>query len=349
MKIIMSLVLFGCILFMSIGYSALNSELSISGEAVVLAEGDIQITNITVLSAETGAFLTYNPSFTNDSSNIGVTLPSQESKITLLIEVTNNTNNYYHLDQIIEIDNNNNINYEIKDKDIIYFPEQSITEIEITFSYKDLINSNIEITLNMDYVFEKTTYKKLEYLTFSGNEYIDTGILNTGDYIFETEYMQTAYTANDGGWIFNGRAHYSYSLGVFSGKSGIFNGYGAATYSSQPTSVFNVWYTLYYSRFEFFINDVSRTVVGKKLIPETYERTILIAGATVNYNATQDVRHFRGNIKCFKVTDAVTGNVLKHFVPAEITEGVNAGEIGYWDVVNDQFYTNSGTGNITGA
>ncbi len=349
MKIIAFISIFIGILLMSIGYASLNTELTISGEAAVQVEQNIKITNITILQSEGNATTSYNPSFTNTTSNIDVILPNQTSKITLIIEVTNNTDNYYHLDDVIENNNTNyNITYEIKDKEIIYFPERSTQEIEITFYYDNVINTNTEISLGLNYIFEDIIYEKLEYITFTGTQYVDTGVLNTGDYIFETDFMQTALTNNDGGWIFNGRSSYNYAIGVFAGKYGIFNGYGAITQSSTPSATLSSWYSMYYSRSEFYINDSPRTVVGKKLIPSEYERTILIAGATISHSGTPDTRHFIGNIKCFKITDATDGVVLRYFVPAKITEGPNTGQIGYWDIIEDKFYQNAGTGTLTG-
>ncbi len=349
MKPISIFIILLSITFISIGYAALNTNLTISGESLVTGKPSIRITDVYVLNQESNASVTYNPNFTDTNSNISVTLPNQDSKITLIIEITNTTDNYYHLDKILEdINSNSNISYDIKDKEIIYFKENSIVNMEITFYYNNPINENTNTTVGLDYVFEDIIYEKLEYITFSGNEFIDTGVLNTGDYIFETDFMQTALTVTDGGWIFNGRNNYNYSIGVFSGKAAMFNGYGSATSTGYPKANLNSWYSMYYSRTEFYVNNISYTVYGKKLLPESQARTILIAGATKNYNGTQDVRHFIGNMKCFKITDATNNEILRYFVPAKITEGVNAGKFGYWDVINDVFYENAGTGTITG-
>ncbi len=349
MKLALTFTILLSITLISIGYAALNTNLTISGEATIRTDASIRITNIYIKSSENNASVTYNPTFTDTNTNIGITLPNQNSTITLIIEVTNTTNNYYHLDKITQtINSNTNITYEIKDKDILYFKERSVVNMEITFYYNTPINENTDTTINLDYLFEDIIYEKLEYLTFSGNEFIDTGVLNTGDYIFETDFMQTALTASDGGWVFNGRSHYSYSLGVFSGKAAIFNGYGAATSTGYPKANLNSWYSIYYSRTLFYVNNISYTVYGKKLLPESQARTILIAGATINYNNTPDIRHFIGNIKNFKITDATNNEVLRYFVPAKITEGENTGKFGYWDVINDVFYENAGTGTITG-
>ncbi len=353
MKIIISTTIVICIILMSIGYSALNSDLTISGEAIVEAPTYIKITNISVLTSENGGYSTYNPSYTNDTSNIGVTLPNENSTITLLIEVTNDTGYYYHLDKVIEdINNNLSIKYEIINKDVIYFHPNTVTNIEIVFSYDTFSSLEQNIDLNLDYIFEKITYKNLDYITFSGYQYINTGLFNTGDYIFETEFNQTAYNRNHtdnsiGGWIISGRKIGTNSLGVFIGNYGVYNSYGAGTVARQPNIALNSgWHTLYFSRFIHTIDNNNYVVNGKILIPEEHKTEIRIGGGTGGYYSysTPDTRHFIGHMKTIKITNAEDGEILRYYVPAEIIEGANAGEVGYWDIINNEFYGNAGTG-----
>ncbi len=346
MKIIATSIILLCILFMSIGYAALNVELSISGEAIVHVHKDIRITSISMKNISNGASTLYTPSYIDTTSNIGVVLPNSNSEITIVIEITNDTTDYYHLDNIIEqINNNTDINYEILNKEIIYLQPNSVTEIEITFSYKNYNDINQNLNLELNYVFEKITYKNLDYIEFSGNEYIDTGLSNTGDYIFETEFNQTAHTAGDGGWIISGRTTAAYTLGVFIGKSGVFNGYGGITSAKLPNIAVNSgWHTLYFSRVKHTIDNYNYSVNGRVIIPPEYETTIRIGGATEAYAGGYDPRHFIGYIKAVKIVNALNGDILKYYVPAEIIEGANAGEVGYWDVINDVFCPNDGTG-----
>ncbi len=125
---LITFIIFVFITFMSIGYSALNSNLSITADAIVEIQREIKITDMKVLSVEEGAYTTYNPTFTNSTSNISVTLPNENSTITIVVEVSNNTNDNYHLD-IIEGSTNNNLNitYEILNKEILYCNPNSVT------------------------------------------------------------------------------------------------------------------------------------------------------------------------------------------------------------------------------
>ncbi len=353
MRLIVSLIIVVCIIFMSVGYSALNSELTISGEATVKALPNIKITNVGILSTENGGVSTYNPSYTDISSNVGITLPNENSIVTLFVEVTNNTSDYYRLNDVIEDTNNNtNIKYEIKNKEIIYFHPNSVTNIEITFSYDVFSSTDQSLNLILNYIFGKITYKNLEYVTFSGFQYINTGLFNTGDYIFELEFNQTAYNTNHtdssiGGWIISGRKIGTNSLGVFIGNYGVYNSYGAGTAARQPNIALNSgFHTLYFSRFTHTIDNNNYAVSGKILIPEEHKTEIRIGGGTGGYYSysTPDTRHFIGHIKTVKITNAEDGEILRYFVPAEIVEGANIGEVGYWDIINDVFYGNAGTG-----
>ncbi len=200
--------------------------------------------------------------------------------------------------------------------------------------------------MNLRFNFNKVTYLNLDYLVFSGNEYINTGLLNTGDYIFETEFNHIEFTSGDGGWIISGRTTAAYTLGVFNGKSGVFNGYGGTTSAKLPHITLNTWYTLYFSRVKHTIGSYNYSVNGGKIIPEEYAREIRIGGATAAYSVAQgeDDRHFKGYMTEFKITNAEDDTILRYYVPAEILEGPNVGEIGYWDVIGNVFYPNDGTG-----
>ncbi len=345
MKIVTTIIIFVSIIFMSIGYSALNSEISISGEALVHVPKSIDITNVYTKNSINGASEVYTTLFTEKTSNMGIMLPNDNSEITIVVEITNETSDYYQLDDVVEtINNNPDIKYEILDKELLYFHPGTVTEIEITFSYETYNLVNQILNLNLEYSFKKITYKNLDYIIFSGNEYIETNLSNTGDYIFETEFNHVAFSEGDGGWIISGRTIAAYTLGVFNGKSGVFNGYGGTTYAKSPYITLNTWYTLYFSRFKHTIGSYNYSVNGGKIIPIEYEEFIRIGGATAGYTGGVDLRHFRGYMKTFKITNAENGEVLRYYVPAEIVEGDNIGEIGYWDIINDVFCGNDGTG-----
>ncbi len=342
------IVVFISILSVSIGYSALNINLTISGDASVTLEKDINITNVVASSMVGGAFETSNSVHTGNSSNIFVTLPNIDSEATFKIEVTNNSDFYLHLTTytVLGVTNNGSIGYEIIDKEAQYFLENSITEFEIRFFHIGDTVTNTEFNLNLEYEFDFVEYRKLDYITGTGTQWIDTGLMNTGDYIFETEVRQHSFTKGDGGWIISGRTTASYTLGVFFGTNGLFNGYGGTTTGLAPKPVFNVWYDIYFSRFNLYLNNVSYNVMGKQIIPEAYATTIRLGGATAGWTGGQDLRHFAGDIKFLKVTNADDGAKLRYFIPVRLND---TGEIGYWEEISGVFYANDGTGEFLGS
>ncbi len=338
-------IIFFSIILMSIGYSALNAELNISGEAVVIAPLGIKITNVTLKEVTNGGYVTYSTFFTTDSSNFYVTLPNANSTVTYTVEVTNYDNTYYHLDQVIEsFLSNSEIGYEIVDKEAQYFLEESVTEIEITFYHKNESFTTQEATLNLEYVFSTVHYRKLDYIRTTGTQWMYTGVMNTGDYIFEDEFLmiETGVGNNTGSWIIGGRINPNYSLGVFVNNSQVIAAYGTITQVMYPKVVENQWYEMYFSRERLTIGGVNYNLQGESIIPESQAAEIILGGNLLAYDGVSvDNRNMQGQRKYFKITDATTGEYIKYFIPVQLNE---TGEIGYWDEINNQFHTNDGTG-----
>ncbi len=332
------------IFFMSIGYSSLNTNLNVSGEAKVSQIGDIRITNVYTSSQDNDGYSEYNPTHTENQTSMFIKLPKQDSSVTVTIEVTNSTNDYYHLSDIIQLSNTNiGINYQFSDEKTLFFYPNSVTEIEVVFSHKWMVGTMNNTVLNLEYVFSKINYKPLDYITSTGTQFIDTGVNNTGDYIFETEFMIKSFTLNDGGWIFCGRIDYNYTLGVFAGNHGTFNSYGGVTTNLKPILSLDTWYPLYFSRSKLTIGDYSYTVSSKTLISNDYLSPIYLGGATVQYSGEVDNRHFNGHIKYFKIYSAYNNSLLKYFIPVKL---LDTDEVGYIELVSNKFYSNNGTGNF---
>ncbi len=191
------------------------------------------------------------------------------------------------------------------------------------------------------------TYEAIEYIESYGGQYIETGLMNTGDYIFEDEFLITDLGVgnNTGSWIVGGRVNPSYSLGVFVNNSQVIAAYGSITKTLYPGIKEDVWYTMYFSRFQLTIGGRNYVVPGQLLIPEEYEAEIIIGGNLLAYDGVSvDNRNMRGQRKYFKITDANTGEVLRHYIPAELIE---TGEIGMWELIEGKFYGNDGTGEFT--
>lgn len=139
----------------SYGYAALNTELSISGEAYVRVDESVRITSVSKIESLNGAYETYNSKYSKNSTSMFVTLPNNDSTITYEVEATNKSDSYYILTNILPKSyTNTNISYEIIDIDEgAAIAPQSTVKFKIKFFYSSSVTDNIMNTLVLDYRF----------------------------------------------------------------------------------------------------------------------------------------------------------------------------------------------------
>ena len=147
------------IIILTIGYSAMTSELKISGNAAFRVEADIRITGIRVYEASNGGSILYNPNFSRDSIITGITLPNLDSTVTFEVTVTNFSSITMLLEQINNLNmSNNNITYTITEIAI----DDTVDGFEtitffVTFHYADNVttlpdNRNLESRIEFIFV-----------------------------------------------------------------------------------------------------------------------------------------------------------------------------------------------------
>ncbi len=125
------------IILMSVGYSAFNEELNISGEAYVRLDYLIRITDIRLKGTSNNGLETYSPKYSKNTTKTFVTLPNKQSTVTYEVTITNKTGKDIYVRDIVDVLNNNsNITYSFDnmDKYIKYSGEE--IKFEITFSNK---------------------------------------------------------------------------------------------------------------------------------------------------------------------------------------------------------------------
>jgi len=177
-KIFISIIIFFFFLFISYGYAALNTELSISGEAYVRVKEDIRVTNLKLSSMSSGGYETYNSKYSINTVGMFVTLPSGKSAI-FEVEITNQSSNDYFLKRVI-----NNTNYEFIDTKIYdVFSKNSVRKFYIKITNRETVTK--EIALNMEFEFEKDgtptiTMNDLPTWLTKGDEYQVTTVYNAG-------------------------------------------------------------------------------------------------------------------------------------------------------------------------
>lgn len=142
------------VLSLGIGYSALNTDLNISGEAIVRADSDIRITDIKLLDTVNGGKELYNFEFTKDTTEMFVHLPSNSS-VTYEVTVINKSGVRFKVSDIIA--NFNNVDYSLEGIEKYGVYDDQILKFTVMLENK---GTNLQDgTLKLNYVFEKTDEK----------------------------------------------------------------------------------------------------------------------------------------------------------------------------------------------
>lgn len=111
---IMFILVCAFVLSFTVGYSALNRDLKISGEASFRVEEDIRITGIE-LSEIYDAVENYNADYSKNTIKIGVNLSSLESSVSYKVQILNSGSVAMWIDSIEQpINNNTNMEYVIE-------------------------------------------------------------------------------------------------------------------------------------------------------------------------------------------------------------------------------------------
>jgi len=145
------------VIFASYGYAALNTSLSISGEAYVRVDESIRITGIKVTSIKNGASETFNSKYSKDTITMGVSLQNNTSQITYEYTVKNETGEDYLIENINVLSNTNNqISYSNTGLVNTVIPKNSEKKFQITFTTTGTLQ-NISLALEFKFATDKVT------------------------------------------------------------------------------------------------------------------------------------------------------------------------------------------------
>ncbi len=186
-KFLIVLVIFISISFMTIGYSALSTNLLISGNTQVKPGGKIYISSIRLVETN-DASETYNATITDSTTNISMSVPSANSTFTYEVTITNTTDQYYYLSKINELINNSEGIYFLMD---LYLYDDFAPNSETTF--KIIYNGtkvpiDSELKLNLEYIFSE------------GNRYSDP-TLNGADPVLIDGLIPIVYSDSLKKWV----------------------------------------------------------------------------------------------------------------------------------------------------
>lgn len=167
-------------------------------------------------------------------------------------------------------------------------------------------------------------YKRLEYIQSSGTQYINAGFKPNQNTRVLCEFLTTASSTS----LFG-------SQEAWGSKSYSFGGNTASFGANATTSL--------------SLNN------GAKHIVDFKKNSILVDGSVLlnwsgtfqlNYNMyvlannEKDTTVYYSSAKIYSCQIYDNGTLIRDYIPCQTT----AGEIGLWDDVNSQFYTNAGTG-----
>jgi len=171
------------ILFNSIVYSALNSEMFINGDAHIRVEKDIRITDVKVLEQTNGSYETYNSDYSKNTTSMQVTLPSSESVMVYEVTITNKGSTDYEVTNIVEESySNNNIKYELIDiEDGSIIDRGTTHKFKIKFTTTEN-NPDNKTTLVLKYNFKEwvpSLYNMVAHKSKALDTDIDFGVAPT--------------------------------------------------------------------------------------------------------------------------------------------------------------------------
>ena len=211
----------------TIGYSALNTELKISGEAVYRVQADIRITDVS-FSEGTYANENYNSKYSKDQVNLGVTLTSLDSSIKYKVTVTNIGNVNKIISEPEFVSNNENITYEfvpvegtskliasgttkefyiiIKYKAGITLPENKTADISIKLIFDNesiLAQGNSSSSSSTFFNSGPITKAQVETITFSSTKKVGDKAIGSWDASYNKDNSVIAwYTDNDNNGLY---------------------------------------------------------------------------------------------------------------------------------------------------
>ncbi len=168
LNIFITFFVFLSITFISVGYAALNTELTISGEVVVMPDYEYGITNIEIVEFIDGAYETYNSTFTNNMTELNVSLPNNTSRAVFKVSFNNkNATNLYLENIIVHTNTNVDINWSLNNiTESTVIPIGS-SSFEIELFYDNNTSVGEEIELSLEYVFSQSYLYKESILNGS--------------------------------------------------------------------------------------------------------------------------------------------------------------------------------------
>ena len=192
------------LLFMSIGFSALQQTLYIGGEAKIdLPEYSINITSISVNNIENNAYLNADPTAVNTVATTYSVLPNLNSSIVYKITITNLGKTDAFLDYNVVVSDNSQIKYKIKginNGDVV--SSRSSIDVYIIFEYWDdvssITNNSVAASVEFQFIPYNSSYTFDCTNNWDGSSTSEPQIID----VYGIDYYQLN-NANEFAWFVN--------------------------------------------------------------------------------------------------------------------------------------------------
>jgi len=107
-------VVLGIVLFISVGYSSMNTTLNISGKGYFRVSDWIRITSMNISSVSSGGVENYNSKYSKNELMSSISLPNGSSSVTYNFTIENFSDKYGYIKNITNTEySNSNVKYEI--------------------------------------------------------------------------------------------------------------------------------------------------------------------------------------------------------------------------------------------
>ena len=222
------------------------------------------------------------------------------------------------------------------------------------FTFRDVLDFITEVTGCSSYMIDNSFiisppqetsnvlpsgYTQVDYIQTSGTQYINTGVIGKTGLEVEANIEFVDSISNDQA-VIGSRSGGTriYPIYIFPGKFDI--GYGI-NYNSSLTPVLNQKYSVYSKLYNGEqLLKVNGTTIIQQSVANDFDTNLNLYLFCMNYNGAS----YFSKMKLYSLIIKENGTTKRNFVPCYRNSD---NEIGLYDIVNNVFYTNQGTGSFT--
>ncbi len=191
-------------------------------------------------------------------------------------------------------------------------------------------------------------YTELQYIESDGRQYIDTGVTQTdtvGIKIVIDDTSKNSPQAGTAAYFIGTQTSGSY-MGYFTRNNSAgwaavwaWNGENILGYNIQST--YSTVYINYKNDRRYVYNNGTRDYIGVSSLPTLASGGNSLYLFAIHMRTNVPAYYGAGNIYSVELTEGT--EVVRNLIPAKNSSGV----VGMYDTVNNEFYTNQGTGTFT--